>query len=73
MTMSMSRILDLPNGHVALVCFTPMHRRYYVGRYRGIYQRPTDWMASIGETCVWGRTRREAMDKVSKLTGGKFR
>jgi hypothetical protein len=69
-----SHILDLPDGRVAHFYLTPMHRRYRQGKYRGIYQRPTDWITQLGDgSFVWGRTRREAMAKVIKITGGKFR
>ena len=45
-----------------------LHRRYYVGpRRHGIYQHPSDFLASSGTVCAWGETKRDAIRHLDEL------
>lgn len=56
------RLLD---GRIALVWFVALHRRHR----RGVYRRPSDWLAQAGDIIAWGRTRREALAQLKKMAG----
>jgi hypothetical protein len=58
-------ILHLSDSHVVAVHFIALHRRRLVGR--GVYSRPTDWLATTNRTNGWGRTRREALADLKHL------
>jgi hypothetical protein len=49
------------NGVRYVVQTIPLHGRHR----RGVYKRPTDWLAATSTTTAWGRTRREAVAFVS--------
>jgi hypothetical protein len=60
--------LRLPNGYYYLVFFTPMHRRK--PHSQRAYARPTHWVVEAGGVIAWGRTRREAVDRLKAATEG---
>jgi hypothetical protein len=60
--------LRLPDGATAFVVCLPLHRRHR----RGIYRRPSDWLAQADEFLAWGKTRREALQHLVEISGGHF-
>lgn len=66
MTPFFTKRVRLSNGALALIRLVPLHGRHR----RGIYRRPTDWIATSGTEIAWGRTRRDALSRFVKLYGG---
>jgi hypothetical protein len=61
--------MRFPDGAVAVVRVTAMHRRKPYSKRP--YARPTDWAAQAGQSEVyWGHTRREALDKLRAAVQG---
>jgi hypothetical protein len=54
--------LNLPNGYVVLVRCIPLHRRKPFSRVP--YMKPSDWLATAGSAFAWGRTRRQAVERL---------
>jgi hypothetical protein len=59
--------LHFADGTVMIVKMIALHRRRAHGR--GIYERPTDWLARAGKHVAWGLTRREAFEHLREMAG----
>jgi hypothetical protein len=55
--------LRLSDGRFVLVTATKLHREHR----RGVYRRPTDRIAQAANETRWGRTRREALERLMGL------
>jgi hypothetical protein len=55
------------NGVRYVVQTIPLHGRHR----RGVYKRPTDWLAATSTTTAWGRTRREAVTRLRELVSAE--
>jgi hypothetical protein len=66
----MTATLRAPNGTYQIVRLRRMHGEYACkGRWH-IYNRTTDWLALTNTAIGWGRTRRDALACLCRLTGG---
>jgi hypothetical protein len=59
--------LKFADGSTAIVQIIALHRRR--PHSLGVVDRPTDWLAQAGKHAAWGRTRREAFERLRELVG----
>ena len=57
--------MRLPDGRTFLISFVALHRRHR----RGVYRRPSDWLACAGDIIAWGRTQKEALARLREMAG----
>ena len=57
--------LKFADGSTAIVQIIALHRRR--PHSLGVFDRPTDWLAQAGKHAAWGRTRREAFERLREF------
>jgi hypothetical protein len=59
--------LQLADGTIAVVQIIALHRRR--PHSHAVVDRPTDWLAQARKHAAWGRTRREAFERLREMAG----